>query len=451
MLRMSERLDQLWLASVRAAPDCTAVIDATTGQTYSRSALQQAAQSFRDATPADARLRGQRVTLASPNGPGWLAAFIALQQEGAIVVPLDPTEPAESRRAIGKAVGAAWACENGRLERLEERTPARRKDLCLVKLTSGSTGTPRALTFSQDQMIADGRQVCASMGIRPDDLNLGVIPFGHSYGLGNIVVPLLVQGTPVLAASSPLPHVLAGDCARWKPTVFPAVPTLLRALAATELAPESLQSLRLVISAGAPLTGEVAQAFAKRFGIRVHSFYGSSETGGITYDTAGEASLTARSVGTPMVGVTLSFGRAGRFHVASAAVIGKGRFSPSDRAKFNEYGELVLLGRAGRTAKIAGRRVDLSEIERILRSVPGVQDAYAMQHPTRVDALAAAVAGTMDAGSLRRDLRARTATWKIPERLLILADLPRTGRGKVDRRALQRLLSSEGSTTSCLT
>ena len=45
------------------------------------------------------------------------------------------------------------------------------------------------------QMLADGRQICATMGIRPGDLNLGLIPFGHSYGLGNLVVPLLTQSS----------------------------------------------------------------------------------------------------------------------------------------------------------------------------------------------------------------------------------------------------------------
>jgi acyl-coenzyme A synthetase/AMP-(fatty) acid ligase len=364
-----------------------------------------------------------------------------LLRAGAVVVPLDPAEPAEVRIATARAAGASWLWEKGRLQPLAQHAPPRRRDFCLVKLTSGSTGTPRALVFTHDQMIADGRQICSSMGIRPDDLNLGIIPFGHSYGLGNLIVPLLLQGTPVAAAASPMPNALAADCARWKPTIFPAVPTLLRALTLTEVDPAALASLRLVISAGAPLTAEIAAAFAQHFGRRIQSFYGSSETGGISFDRTGEASLTGRSVGTPMDGVRLQFRHGKRFLVESDAVLGTGRHTPPDRAELNALGELVLLGRTGRTAKIAGRRVDLGEIEKLLRATPGVGDAYAMLHPSRADALAAAVTGDISVAELRRQLRTRTALWKIPERLLVLPELPRNARGKIDRRQVEKLLA----------
>ena len=115
-------------------------------------------------------------------------------------------------------------------------------------------------------------------------------------------------------------HAIADEVARWRPTVFPTVPALLRALAVSEVKPEMLASLRTVISAGAPLAAEVAVAFHARFGRKVHSFYGSSETGGITYDRTGDAALTGRSVGTSLPGVRLMLGRGGRFTVDGAAV-----------------------------------------------------------------------------------------------------------------------------------
>lgn len=438
---MPETLSSLWLENVRHSPNATAVIEGESGRVWSRTDLQVAAKNWLDALPTGLSLARQRVALAEPNGPGWLAVFIGLLQAGAIVVPLDPVEPAEVRAATALAAGVNWLWENGQLRPIARHKPARRTDFCLVKLTSGSTGTPRALVFTHAQMIADGRQVCSSMGIRADDLNLGIIPFGHSYGLGNLIVPLLVQGTAIVTAASPLPNALAADCARWKPTVFPAVPMLLRALTLSEVEPAKIASLRLIISAGAPLTPEIASTFAQHFGRRIQSFYGSSETGGISFDRTGESSLTGRSVGTLLDGVQLQFRRGGRFQVESAAVMGAGHHSPPDRAELNAKGELVLLGRTGRTAKIAGRRIDLGEIEKLLRSVPGVREALAMIHPSRTDALAAAVAGDMESTALRRELRTRTALWKIPERLLVLPELPRNSRGKVDRQKLEKLLA----------
>jgi len=144
-----------------------------------------------------------------------------------------------------------------------------------------------------------------------------------------------------------------------------------------------------------------------------------------------------------MEGVTLHWRRGLRFAVQSAAVMGNGCFSPADRGRLNDDGELVLLGRAGRVVKIAGRRLDLAEIESALRAVPGVRDACAVAHPQLADALAAAAATTLSAAELRQALRTRLAPWKIPERLLVLPELPHTTRGKIDRKQVESLLGGE--------
>jgi long-chain acyl-CoA synthetase len=251
---------------------------------------------------------------------------------------------------------------------------------------------------------------------------------------------LLAQGTAAICVASPLPQAIAADCARWQPTVFPAVPALLRALAASDIAPAALASLRVVISAGAPLDAAVAAAFAEKFGRRVHGFYGSSETGGICYDRSGDATLVGRSVGAPLSGVTLQFRAGRRFTVASAAVMGRGHHSPADRGELNSDGELVLLGRTGRGVKIAGRRLDLGEVEAALRAVPGVRDAYVQVHAERPDALAAMVATSLSSAEVKVGAAERLAAWKIPARLIAIPEFPVTARGKPDYRALRAAL-----------
>jgi len=406
-----------------------------------------------------------------------------LLDAGAVPALADAKEAAERLAVIAEATRAAAVWSEGRLhwERdwgrgqdagvpkdggASARARLRRGDLCLVKLTSGSTGAPRALDFTHAQMLADGRQLCAAMGIGADDLNLAVIPLGHSYGLGNLVVPLLEQGSPVLCAASPFPQAIAEDCARWRPAVFPAVPVLLRALSGADVARENLACLRLVISSGAPLAREEAAAFAAKFGRRVHNFYGSSETGGIAFDSEGGAAEAGaeggRGVGRLVDGVKLHWRRGGRFAVESAAVMGRGgrggrgrrgRHMMPDRGEMNARGELVLLGRAGRTLKIAGRRLDPVEVENALRALAGVRDAFVAAHPARADALAAVVAsdatgagGAADAARVAewRGMLARClAAWKIPDRIHVVAAFPVTQRGKIDRAALARMLAGE--------
>lgn len=186
----------------------------------------------------------------------------------------------------------------------------------------------------------------------------------------------------------------------------------------------------------------------------MHSFYGSSETGGITYDRSGDAALTDGNVGTPLPGVRLMFERGvGRFTVSSPAVFtlgnrrrradGNGVHQPADLAALNANGELRLQGRRGRFVKIAGRRLDPGEVENVLKSLPGVRDAWVAAHPGRADALAAVVAGDVSGNELRLALRERLASWKIPKRVLALAAFPLTARGKVDGARLRELLAQE--------
>jgi acyl-coenzyme A synthetase/AMP-(fatty) acid ligase len=434
-----------WRRTLAEAPDATALI-AADGRTWTRAELDQLAANWSATLPAS--VTGQRVAFALPNGPEWLATFIGLLLRQAIIVPLDASEPAEAQRTLARSVGARFLLINQQLETLN--TPSgkstlartRRAPTVLVKLTSGSTGLPRGLPFTDAHLLADGRQVCAGMGIGPSDRNLAVIPFGHSYGLGNLVLPLLLQGTALACVGVPLPHAIAADIARTRPTIFPAVPALLRALAQTDLPAEAFACLRTVISAGAPLAAETAQAFHQKFNLVPHGFYGSSETGGISYDRTGEATLAGRSVGTPLPGVSLKAARGRRIRVLSAAVFRASGFSPADHAQLDATGELCLHGRAGRLVKIAGRRLDLSALETTLRSLPGVTDAFVRLHPDQPENLAAVLATTLTAGDLRPLLRERLASWKIPRRLLTLSAFPLTVRGKTDTRALAALLAS---------
>ncbi|MGH7958734.1 MAG: hypothetical protein ACREH8_17245, partial [Opitutaceae bacterium] len=182
---MNTTLLTAWQNTVETAPDAVAIIDAATEKRITRAELEAEAGAWRDAHGTE--LAGQTVLLAGTNGAGWFRAFLGLLRSNAIIAPLDPGEPLAAQIATAKAIRAHWLWSNGEMRPIASGDGRRREDRRLVKLTSGSTGTPRALAFTDAQMLADGRQICEGMDIRPDDLNLGLIPFGHSYGLGNLV------------------------------------------------------------------------------------------------------------------------------------------------------------------------------------------------------------------------------------------------------------------------
>jgi long-chain acyl-CoA synthetase len=456
---MSDPLFRLWTDTVERAPSAVAVVDAATGRKWTRGELSVAATEWARAfarPPGPRGLSGRRVAMATSNGPEWFHVFLGLMSEGAVPAPIDPSEPEESQSAAARSIGAPWIWRAGVLHAVDSarsRRAASRagSNECLVKMTSGSTGAPKGLPVTHGQLQADGRQICLSMGIGPEDINLASIPLGYSYGLGNLVLPLLLQGSPVVCASSALPQALASDSMAHRPTVFPTVPPVLRALVASDVPRRSFASVRLVVSAGSPLAPDIGRSFLEKFGVGIHGFYGTTETGGIAFDATGEATLTGRSAGTPMSGVTLKPGSRGRFTVSSSAVSGNGRFSPADRGSLNENGELVLLGRSDRVVKIAGRRVNLAEIESAMRSIQGVRDAFVQMIPGPDPTLAAAAASGLRPGDIRRQLRAVLASWKVPSRIVALPEFPATVRGKTDARALGQLLSAPRTVASIST
>lgn len=444
---MSNALLHAWSKTLRRQGDARAVVQAADGTVVTFRDLEQRAERWREQHVAKVGdVSGRPVVFAVPNGIAWLEIFLGLVKAGAVAVPVDSAEPLAAQQQLAAAIGAGFHWRAGQLEAVPTtRRPALR-DLLLLKLTSGSTGLPRALPFTAEQMLADARQITATMGFGARDVNYALIPFGHSYGLGNLTLPLLAHGVPVVVGSSPLPQAIASDFAHWKPTVFASVPAMWRALVASDV---TLASLRLAISAGSPLPPAVAVEFLQRFGQPLHPFYGSSETGGISYDRSGKAGLVG-GVGRAMRGVTLRALRGQNLEVSSAAVFTRGNrrkrgahgaWLMPDRVTIDARGELTLLGRRGDVVKVAGRRVSLTEVTERLRRLPGVRDAWVAVNNTGEPALAAVVATDRAAIELRSELMTDTASWKIPKRMLVVAHLPLTERGKIDARALRAMIA----------
>ncbi len=332
------------------------------------------------------------------------------------------------------------------VQRLETAPPAwgdRPPDL--LKLTSGTTAAPRAVRFRAAQLHADAENICATMGITAADLNFGAIPFSHSYGFSNLVTPLLTHGVPLVATDERLPRALWQGVQRSGATVFPGLPVFFEKMASLDEAREASQ-LRLCISAGAPLLASVAGAFTRSFGLKIHSFYGSSECGGICYDRSDEPNYDDGWVGRPMEGVRLE--RTGqRIAVHSAAVadgyfptpdlevLGGGRFVPGDLVE-ERNGGYAIVGRSTDVINIAGRKLNPGEIEGRIAAFPGVRQVVVFGVPSalRGEEPVACVCGTaIDAAALQRHCREHLSAWQMPRDFWLVEEIPVSDRGKVSR------------------
>jgi acyl-CoA synthetase (AMP-forming)/AMP-acid ligase II len=374
------------------------------------------------------------------NAPAWPAVFLALLRAGHLTLPLgsDSTPPPFAHALLDPAL---------RLNALDTRDWAPPAAAVLLKLTSGTTGTPRAIWFTAGQVAADCAQICTTMGITHADVNFGVVPLAHSYGFSNLLTPLLLRGVKLALSEDRLPRALLAGLERTGATVFPGTPVLFQHLAALEV--PRPPRLRLCLSAGAPLPRATWQAFQARFGLGIHTFYGSSECGGIAYDRAGTLAEEG-FVGTALDGVSLTPRADGRLEVRSAAVGGGyfpdadpealdgARFVPGDLVEMTAHG-LKLTGRAGDLINVAGRKLNPAEIERCAAQYPGVRAAVAfgVVSPVRGEEPVVCVAGDgLDPAAVLRHCTTNLPAWQAPRDVWLVPEIPADERGKTSRRRL---------------
>jgi len=383
------------------------------------------------------------------NDPLCPALMLALWRSGLVPVPLDRSLAKQAGATALDVCGAAALVTPSYIGGIavERRPGGREVDADFLKLTSGTSGAPRAIRFRAAQLLADCEGVCDTMGIGADDLNFGVIPWSHSYGFSNLLTPLLCRGVSVVASDERLPRALLDGLGRTGATVFPGLPVLFQKLA--ELDGDPLPKLRLCISAGAPLSAATAEKFRGRFGVKIHGFYGSSECGGIAYDTS-DATAPEGCVGDPVRGVRIVHDAAtGRVEVHGPAVgegyfpepdpevLGGGRFVPGDLVERTAQG-YVLAGRVSDFINVAGRKLNPAEVEGCLRKVEGVREAIVFGVPSelRGEEPVACVVGDVNAAVLRQFCGANLAAWQVPRDFWIVEALPINERGKLSRRGL---------------
>ena len=408
---------------------------------------------------------GSVVAIQIGNHADWPSILLACLRKGLIVLPLEQSISERERDAaleICRAKGViAFGDEVVKVMRL--RTAASTPDWgdkapTLLKLTSGTTAAPRAVRFRSGQLLADCDQICRTMGISDADLNFGVIPVSHSYGLSNLLTPLIARGVPMVLSRDRLPRAVLVDLALTNATVFPGMPVFYQAFSDMDEIP-ALPKLRLCISAGAPLSAAVARKFHQKFKRPIHSFYGSSECGGICYDRDGTI-FEDGFVGAPMEDVDLvplnginPAAAASQVRVHSAAVgdsyfpepdeekLGDGVFVPDDLLARHRSG-FKIVGRVSDVINVAGKKVNPAEVEAHLLRFAGVREAIVFGYPStlRNEEVAACVVADVDLteAKLLEFCRAELSSWQVPKRIFLLDEMPVNERGKTSRRELAK-------------
>jgi len=395
--------------------------------------------------------KGSTILVQLAEDAAWPAIFLATLDLSLVMVPLETEVAGQQLDNVVKVTGPHAAIRSKELSRLHSDPAdwtAPQPDL--LKITSGTTGLPRAIRFRESQLFSDCRNICSSMGLLPEDINFGAIPFAHSYGFNNLVTPLLYQGTRFVCSRDRLPRAIYRHIEESEATVLPATPAIFQALSSLNDC-DHLGAIRICISAGAPLPAETVQQFYRRYNLRIHSFYGSSECGGIMFDREGRLDVPSGFVGTPLDGVQITRLPNDRIEITGANVgddyfpdqdsetLQTGRFRPGDLVRW--LGESAqLYGRASDFINIAGKKIHPSLVEEHIRKLAGVIEviAFGVPSPTRNEDLVVLVMCNppVPRRTLEAHCRAGLADWQVPRDFEIVEKLPVNARGKIKRSEL---------------
>ncbi|MGH7526192.1 MAG: acyl-CoA synthetase [Gemmatimonadales bacterium] len=416
------------------------------------------------------RAGGIAVPLATSHPPAeW---EYTLRDAGAELLVAGPAF-GEALRPLAERAGVrmlttAQALEGPAPADLPAVAPGRR---AMMVYTSGTTGRPKGVVTTHDNLASQVTCLIEAWGWVPDDRILLVLPLHHVHGIVNVLTCALWAGAvcemaPAVDADAVWDRLASGEL-----TLFMAVPTIYqRLITAWEAAPPERQRalsagcsrLRLMVSGSAALPVQTLERWRAISGHTLLERYGMTEIGmALSNPLRGER--RPGFVGTPLPGVQVRLvdeeGRPvpsdtpGEIEVrggnvfleywgrpdATREAFRDGWFRTGDVAVMEDGGYRIL----GRTSvdiiKTGGYKVSALEIEETLRTHPAILECavVGVVDPEWGERVAAAVelrtGASLDLETLKRWAKERLAPYKIPRALRVVATLPRNVMGKVTK------------------
>ncbi|MDI6741326.1 MAG: AMP-binding protein [Smithella sp.] len=310
--------------------------------------------------------------------------------------------------------------------------------------TGGSTGKPSVWSKSPRNLLIEAFYLKEKYALCENDLFVSTVPPYHIYGLLFSVLIPFVSRACVLPDIYTFPQEIISTVNKHKASVLISVPIHYRALKVDNL---SLPSLKAAFSSAGALDRSDGLYFYKKTGLGITEIYGSTETGGIASRCVSDKTEQWKAF--DIVSWKLTGGRLSvksDFTSLEMKRDQEGFCLTGDEAREEKENCFVLLGRADGIVKVAGKRVDLLEVQNKIKTLPNIRDAYVMALPTdkgRESVIAAVVACSLTETLLRKLLMDKLEPYAVPRRVKIVPSISRTATGKIDRRRVEKLFVAD--------
>ncbi len=497
---------ELWDSSLRNHPNRVAVRCGDTCLTYRE--LELRAEQLANGLMQQGVGPERRVAVLAERSCEFVLGVLAVLKAGGAYVPLDPQLPAErlqyqladsDARWLLAARPPAWPAglpvlpltlTGDEAEAVTRQRRHRPSQAAYLIYTSGSTGRPKGVVISRGALAHYVQAVLRKLDLPDDAENVAMVStvaadLGHTSFFG-----ALCSGRTLHLIDAGLAFDPDGFAACMKDCridVLKIVPSHLQALLAAAEPADVLPARQLVVggeATGWPLLDQIVRL---RPGLRVLNHYGPTETtvGILTQDAqAAPRSAATLPVGTPLPNSEahvldeylnpVPAGVAGELYLGGVGVArgyqgqamqtaerfvacpgGRGgrMYRTGDRVRALADGSVEFLGRVDDQVKVRGYRVELLEVAQALRAQPGVAEAEVLARQAedgRQELHGYVVprsAESVEPGALRQALARVLPEYMVPGALVVLASLPLTANGKVDRKALplpQRAATGDG-------
>ncbi|WP_429819260.1 class I adenylate-forming enzyme family protein [Ensifer sp. B1-9] len=448
--------------------------------------------------------KGQAVAIFLPNSVNWVVACLATVRAGGVAVPvsIESTEAELDYRVADadcailiapqekRAMAEALLLRSGRSTMIVTpgethfQTPGQEvspfeddQDIdrpAYIVYTSGTTGQPKGVLLSTRSMLWVTASCWAPIaGLSENDVVLNTLPLYHSYALNIAVLSIIATGASEYIMEKFSTSHATELLRTGRFTFMPGVPTVFHYfLSSCQSSGEKLlSSVRLCVSAGAILPGPLNSEFETFFGVPLLDGYGITETSTmVTMNWPGQWRI-AGSCGLPLPGLTVRLvdpktgldvpaGAEGElickgpnlmqgYHnkpdETQKAVV-DGWYHTGDLARCDPNGFLTITGRLKELIIRGGQNIAPAEVEETILLVETIMDCavigmpHAMLGEVPVACVVLKASASFDQVALIDHCRARLSAYKVPDRIFVVDEIPRTGSGKILRVKLRERL-----------
>ena len=359
------------------------------------------------------------------------------------------------------------------LPKADRLGPAAPDDIALVLHTSGTTSRPKIVPLAQRNVCASARNIRDTLALTAADRGLNIMPLFHIHGLIAGTLAPLSAGGEVCYTTGFNALKFFSWMAEVRPTWYTAVPTMHQGIlsrAAKNADVIKANPLRFIRSSSSSLPPQIIKELEEVFGAPVIESYGMTEAAhqmssnplppgtrkpGTVGIAAGPEVRVIDADGHPLPpGVAGEIGIRGENVTAgyennpkaNADAFTNGWFRTGDQGVMDADGYLTITGRLKEIINRGGEKISPREVDEVLLDHPSVQQCvtFALPHDKLGEDVAAAVVLREGAQAVEKDLRefvaTRLADFKVPRKILILAEIPKGATGKVQRIGLAQKL-----------